>query len=112
MAEIITSAAFNDKFVVGLDACGNPVQRTLAEMSADQVIAAGQWLLHEIDRLDELSVRYGREDLSLELAAEQAMQQPLRLMDLLYVAMPQGRQHSALSWHEAVRRYWPHGRAP
>ena len=109
MAEIITSAAFNDKFVVGLDACGNPVQCTLPEMSTDQVMAAAQWLMTEFERLDRLA-DYGREP-SLAEAAEEAMHQHLHLMNLLYVALPEWREHSELRWHEALHRYWPSRRA-
>lgn len=110
MPETIKPAVFSERFITCLNADGNPVRRALCEMTADDVVAAAQWLMTKFERLDCLAVDYGREPSLLE-AAEEAMHRHLHLMNLLYVAMPEWREHSELNWHEALRRYWPHGRA-
>jgi hypothetical protein len=51
MAEIIRPEACNEQLTI-LDACGNPVERSLSEMNADEMIKPSLWLMHEIDSLD------------------------------------------------------------
>ena len=52
MSGIIAPVAFNERFTIYLNAEGKPVQRTLREMTGDEVLLAVEWSHDEADRLD------------------------------------------------------------
>ena len=52
MADVVTPEQFNEQFTLYLNTKGEPVQRTLREMTADEVLAAERWQLAEADRLE------------------------------------------------------------
>jgi hypothetical protein len=132
MAEIIIPDALNERFTLYLNADGNPVQRTLREMTPDEVLLALEWsgaqaeLLNqeaESARLIAEALEDGRIDeiahlekhdidaaISLLRQAGEAMVRDARLMSLIASAIPQWRG-AKMSLRQAVHRYWPHGRA-
>jgi hypothetical protein len=132
MAEIIKPAVLNERFTLYLNADGHPVQRTLREMTAEEVLLALNWSGAEAEQLDreaeparliaealedgrsEEIARLGQYDIdaaiSLLRQAGEAMERDARLMSLVVSAIPQWRG-SKMSLREGLRRYWPHGRA-
>jgi hypothetical protein len=132
MAEIITPAELNERFTVYLNSDGNPVQRTLREMTADEVLLALEWSGAEAERLNreaelarsiaealedgrtEKLAHLGKHDIdaaiSLLCQAGEAMVSDARLMSLVMSAIPQWRG-SKMSLGQGLLRYWPHGRA-
>ena len=102
MADVLKPEAFNERFTVYLDAEGKPVERTLREMTAGEVLKALEWLGEEIARLER------GEALKCFGEAEQTL---ARLMHrVIAILPPQATEHLAL--RDALLRYWPGGRAP
>ena len=50
MADVLKPEAFNERFTVYLNAEGKPVERTVREMTAGEVLKALEWLGEEIAR--------------------------------------------------------------
>lgn len=133
MSEVITPGAFNEKFTLYLNTEGKPVQRTLREMTADEVLRALEWQGSEADRLNREAeparqiasaaadkgrhaeiahlseAEFDAAALALEKAGEAAERQ-VRLLGLIEAVMPQWHG-SKLPLGKALRRYWPGGRA-
>jgi hypothetical protein len=125
MAEIIEPAALNERFTIYLNTEGNLVQRTLREMTADEVLLAedyaaaeADWLQREAAPAVALSIRIERgerdvlagftceqcEAMSDAMgAAREALDRVRRLMVLVNLAMPRWRG-SGLTFGEALRR--------
>jgi hypothetical protein len=130
---IIVPTEFNEKFVLYLNSDGQPVDRTLREMTAGEVLQAIEWHEDEADTLaDELAamederaaaratLQSGKDAAALEtlhrgIAAARksgkAAERSARLMTLVAANIPQWERHPGLKLSEALRRYWPHGRA-
>jgi hypothetical protein len=129
MADVIQPAALNERFPVYLNADGRPVERTLREMTADEVIAAVEWSAGVAERLaceampaEELivAVQAGhgellnsktRQELEAGIAALDAASKAIgrhaHLLKLIRAAVPQWQEQTKRRLHEAVRRYWP-----
>ena len=131
MAAIIKPGAFNEQFTIYLNTVGKPVRRTLREMTADEVLLAMNWSLAEADRLSieaeparqlAIAIEEGRaeeigstheqikDSAAILRRAGEAMESDARLLSLVASAMPQWRG-SGLTLVQALRRYWPRGRA-
>lgn len=134
MPEVIAPAAFNERFTLYLNNEGKPVQRTLREMTAGEVLLAMQWLTEEINRLEplvhpirEMMEEYeatGRAPPAMAAMTSQEMEAASDLMDecaatqqkwadlarLIKANMPQWHG-TGMPLREALRRYWPGGRA-
>jgi hypothetical protein len=94
MADIIVPAELNERFTVYLNAEGKPVQRTLREMTVNEVLLAFEaGRAEEIAHLEKHDVVAA---ISLLRRAGEAMERDVRLM---------------LNFGQALRRYWPFGRA-
>jgi HAMP domain-containing protein len=129
---VLMPGNFNECFTIYLNADGNPVQRTLREMTAGEVLAAIAWHTAESDRLEHETQRFRDIAKALEAGdadavppdtkeaeikhmaaalreAGEAQLKTARLMQLVHVNMPQWRRRMKIG--EALRRYWPGGRA-
>jgi hypothetical protein len=131
-ADVIEPAAFNERFTIYLNAAGEPVERTLREMTAGEVLAAIRWHDAEADRLRREAEPYnaiaiafetGRTDEIPDLSrdelraggaalrrAGEANMKTARLMKMVQVNMPQWRD-GKMQLGDALLRYWPGGRA-
>ena len=131
-ATILTPDQFNERFTIYLNADGKPVQRTLREMTADEVMQAEQWNADESQRLhDEVEhtraaisairakgTRLTADDIAAIQAAKQlnerasdAIERVQRLMALIEAQIPQWERHPNMTMRVALRRWWPGGRA-
>ena len=132
MAEIVQPDAFNERFTIYLNADGNPVQRTLREMTATEVSLALEWSRAEVEQLDTQAgtarriagaLESGRTEeiahlrqrdidaaISILRQTGEAMERDARLMSLVASTIPQWRG-SKMSLGQGLRRYWPYGRA-
>jgi hypothetical protein len=130
MAEIIQPDAFNERFTIYLNTVGNPVQRSLREMTAGEVGRTMDWHYREAMRL-EAETRTFREIAEAAAAgtldpatpadvrrcafdglgeAQAAAEKAARLWKLVETTLR--AVHGAdLPLGEALRRYWPGGRA-
>jgi hypothetical protein len=114
-----------ERFTLWLNAAGQPVEKTLALMTAGEVKQALQWQEDEDRRLTQIAAPWAKiaEDLARGIkpditeaqwregvdaldASAAATQKRHRLMRLLYAAMPQWHS-SELTFDAALRRYWP-----
>lgn len=131
MSNVVAPAAFNEPFTLRLDGAGEPVRRTLNEMSADDVVDACRWAAVEENRLGQLLAPWeslpGETDegwisrialkpgFDLEMVGSlltEAGEAQARLGRLLHavrlVLTPQWREHpDVVGLGEAVRRWWP-----
>jgi hypothetical protein len=93
------------------------VQRTLREMTADEVELALEWAHAEAEPAHRLAVAImeGRTDELSHVCEEflwrayEAADRNTRLMVLVEASIPQWRG-TKLSLHKALRRWWPGGR--
>jgi hypothetical protein len=132
MTDVIKPEAFNERFTIRLNVDGHPVERTLSEMTADEVLAAMDWHNHEHDRLLEEFSAFSamgqalgetgtpppemaalpRAELARGLAGlRQSVEAGLkasRLMERVMNMCPP--QHHKLPFG-SLRRWWPGGRA-
>jgi hypothetical protein len=127
VADILTSDRFNEQFTLYLNTKGEAVQRTLREMTADEVLAAERWQLAEADRLDReteplskmaemIEAGISPSDLTLEGAriamaelrkAAEAAAKYVRLMTIVKARIGnQWGRYPSLTMREALRRYW------
>jgi hypothetical protein len=126
MTNVVTSAAFNEQFTIGTDADGKPVQRTLRDMTADEVGRTMDWHHREamrleaetapyramaeaaeagtLDRDTPADVRWQAVDALREAA--RAAEKAARLWTLVQLTL-QAAQVNHLPLGEAVRRAWP-----
>jgi hypothetical protein len=126
MDNVSKPAQLNDRFTVSLSTAGEPVQRTLRQMTHRQLMAAIDWNFSEADRLDraaaplrKLSEAIEAEDFTvLDGISKEELQQGIafaavgsgaatRLMALVYITIPQSGQHKGTGLGEALRRFWP-----
>ena len=133
MAEIIESAALNERFTLYINHEGKPIQRALREMTAAEVLLALKWQTAETDKLQaEVEpwlkigdlIEAGRPDEEpADLTANElraagvrcltAADASLRLRQLrrlICTSMPQWRNGRELPLDKALRCYWPPGR--
>src|ERR1700751_1159081 len=59
MTKVIEPIAFNERFTLYLNAEGKPVQRTLREMTAGEVLQAMEWQRAEAGRLKAETAPFG-----------------------------------------------------
>jgi glutamine synthetase type III len=128
MAGVLTPAKLNERFTVYLNTESKPVERTLREMSADEVLSAINWHVAESRRLDRETHRFTEmakiiEDggaLPAEITSEnlhqasmelrqagEAGQKAGRLMVLVVASIQQTHRQHGMKLGEAVRRFWP-----
>lgn len=133
MADVVVPDQFNEQFTLYLNTGGEPVQRTLREMTGAEVLVAFAWSRAEAERLERevesaralaIAVEEGRLEalagkthseleaagMSLRTAGE-AMQRHAQLLSLIQAALPQWQEHNDKGLRKAIRRYWPRGRA-
>lgn len=128
---VLRSTAFNEPYTIYLNADGNPVQRSLHEMTSGEVLQALKWSQAEADRLDiaaELArriakaVKQGRTDEVAHLTREEfkaaglalrqavdACERHAQLLSLVSAQIPQWRGSDVLIG-AALRKWWPGGR--
>jgi hypothetical protein len=58
MTDTAARDALDERFTIYCNAKGKPVQRTLREMTADEVMEAIEWNGREADRLEKLAAPY------------------------------------------------------
>jgi hypothetical protein len=131
MADVVKPEQFNEKFTLYLNTDGQPVQRTLREMTAGEVMQALQWHDDEVARLQreaEPACAIGRaaeEGRSADVAHltddelraastaltrySEAAKQLSRLMTRVIATVPPQAKHLPLP--QALRRYRSGGRA-
>lgn len=129
--EIVAPGAFNERFTLYLNTTGTPVQRSLREMTADEVVAAIKYQVAESNRLEaeakpwqpaagesdeQWKQRIGqqpdlRDIVALLRRAGAAQCRAADLMQLVNAQMPQWSRHPKMGLHQAVRRWWPGGRS-
>jgi hypothetical protein len=128
-----TPEGFNERYTVWLNADGNPVERTLQEMTRKEVMVALQFLEEQCDRMERETAEFsalaeamqrgevGPDDLSdaevdalpakIEALQEcgEAQQKLARLMRRVQAAMPQWGQKKGqkLRLGDALDRFWP-----
>ena len=76
MAEVIEPEAFNERFTIGLDAAGQLIERTVRQMTTNEVLTAVQFYDNEIVRLEREAQPWSR------LIAEAGAAGRLRELDL------------------------------
>jgi hypothetical protein len=132
---VVKPPQFNERYTIHRNAAGEPVQRTLGEMTAGEVLAAWQWLKAETDRLeyeakqhreiDDIAAAVQRGDISLEASlAEvnagveagerwlQASQTVSRFQHIVMaILLPHWNRHPNMGFGPVLRRHWPGGRA-
>ncbi len=129
---IVRPDQFNEKFTLYLNGAGKPVERALSEMTSGEVLRALEWHSEEADRLEREAEPFCRiaesveaggewpEDMSQEAARHaaallgrscDACEKDARLLHQVSVLIPQWRRHKGMNLSEAVRRFWPGGRA-
>lgn len=132
MAKVLKPDAFHQKFTIYVNVAGDLVQRTLSEMSADEVMAAVQWQSDESDRLEreaapfiertklvmdgkgltnDLAQDYLEIAVATMRAAAAAGLKAVHLMEVVRANLPQWKQHPGMTMEIALRRFWPGGRA-
>jgi hypothetical protein len=131
--EIIEPAEFNERFTLYLNAKGEPVQRALRTMTANEVLLAFAWTRDQAARCEREAepaeaLAVAIEENRWEALADQtgqsmcfagellrakakAFDHHAQLLRLIQAAMPQWQEHNDKGLHEALRRYWPGGRA-
>lgn len=129
---VLTTARFSEPFTLYVNAAGSPVQRTLREMTAGEVLAAIEWHADEAERLEreaapfaklgeiieaggELPADMASDDIKAAAAvlrrAGEAQMRCGRLMQLVQINMPQWHRHPGMKLAAAVHQFWPGGRA-
>ena len=132
MADIIKPDALNERFTVYLNAEGKPLQHTLREMTADEVLRALKWQRDEADRLEAAAKPFMDENDDMPLPGEMSDQELMawaqrkqeeadllmqnaeaqarcaRLMLTVGSVVPATETNAPLV--DALRRYWPGGR--
>lgn len=134
MASILQPDQFNERFTLYLDTDGQPVQRSLREMTADEVLTAIDWQTAEANRLERVTCDARGESLlesfkaagqvpdgvtndELEQAtaamwaAAEAWEKGARLLELVRANIPNWHQRQKLGMREAIRHWWPGGEA-
>jgi hypothetical protein len=127
MADVVVPDQFNEQFTLYLNTDGEPVQRTLREMTADEVLAAERWQLAEADRLDRETEPLSKMAEMIEAGvsppgltpegaaaataelrkAADAAGKYVRLMTIVKSRIGnQWDRHPTLTMREALRRYW------
>jgi hypothetical protein len=129
-ADIITPTALNERFTLYLNTEGKPVQRTLREMTAAEVLMALEWSRGETDQLsaeaeparvlavaieegcppDDLTQDQFNEAVLILRRSGEAMNRDARLMSLVAASMPKWKG-TGMPLAKALHRYWPGGRA-
>jgi hypothetical protein len=132
MADVLSPEAFNERFTLYLNAAGKPVQRALREMTPAEVMLALEWAEAETQRLNaeadparkigEAVEQERTEEIAhlteaelveamerLEAAAN-ALERDKRLLSAITASMPQWRG-TGIPLRQAIRRFWPKGRA-
>lgn len=127
MADIIKPDPLNERFTLYLNSDGEPVQRTLREMTADEVCRAYQWHHDDCDRLqpagDAAAAIWNDEEQRAALTRDQFKElsavldelievnaKAMRLARLIQATMPQWEDHPDMTMRDASRRWWPGGR--
>ena len=124
---LIRPIAFNEPFTIYLDADGKPVQRTLREMTAGEVMQAMQWHAAEADRLEaacdgipnpdnqadwaaiDTMSAYERQRAVAKLrTASEAAERAAHLWELVWAQIPE-KARATMKLREAVGRHWPAG---
>jgi hypothetical protein len=128
---VLRSTAFNELYTIYLNVDGNPVQRSLHEMTSGELVQVLKWSQAEADRLDfaaesatriAKAVEQGRTDevahltlgefkaaaLALRQAGD-ASERHAQLLSLVRAQIPQWRGSGVLMG-EALRKWWPGGR--
>jgi hypothetical protein len=132
MPDVLKPQAFHERFTLYLNAAGEAVERTFAEMTAPEVLAAIKWHASEGNRLEReaapfaeiaeiveaggnLPVETSRQTIERAIVAlrqaGEAQGKAARLMVLVRTNIPQWHRHPGLSLDAALRRFWPGGRA-
>jgi hypothetical protein len=127
MADVVVPQQLNEKFTLYLNTKGEPVQRSLREMTADEVLAAERWQLAEADRLGRETEPFSRMAEMIEAGvsppgltpegaraamtelrkAAEAAGKYARLMTIVQGRISnQWDRHPTLTMREALRRYW------
>jgi hypothetical protein len=130
MADLITPDRFNEAFTIYVNTDGKPIQRSLREMTANEVLGAMAWLNAEAGRLERESSPFAEiatiieagGDVPPEITKEsliggiamlrqaaEANIKGARLMALVRTNLPQWRGKD-IRFDDAVRRFWPGGR--
>jgi|SRR4051794_2895968 hypothetical protein len=122
--------AFNECFTIGLSPAGEPVQRPMRGMTADEFLAAWAWHREAAARLEEEGAAVldllsdKAEEGRLSPAERRAYQMGAnlmhaagvehgkagRLMQLACLVMPQWVRQPQVSVADAVRLWWPDSR--
>ncbi len=134
MSDVLMLAEFNERFTIYLNTAGKPVQRTLREMTAGEVLLAMEWAEGEADKLerdvavmeteakairaraessgflppDEIELLSSAVAMRRQLTA--ALHKSVRLDELVYAALPLSDLDPTMRFHDALRRFWPGGR--
>lgn len=109
MPDIIEPTAFDERFTIYLNAAGKPVQRTLHEMTADEVLMALEWHDRERTRLQEEQVALpDAAKAALDDAEAATIARFVRLMERVDANIPP--RGGDMSLDKALRRYWRGGR--
>jgi hypothetical protein len=128
---IVKPEQFNEIFTIGLTATGEPVQRPMREMTADEFLVAWEWHRDAAVRLEEegaavldllsdkaeegrltaVERRAFRKAVGLMRAAGAEHHKTGRLMQLACAVMPQWVRQPQVTVADAVRQWWPGGRA-
>jgi len=117
------AAQIGPPFTVSLDADGTPVQRTLGEMTASEVLTALEWQaatvarleaaaesarrLAEPDRIDDATLDAVRQAVETLRTLTTEQKTLIALLQRIGAAMPQWRPDSDLPLSAAVQRFWP-----
>jgi hypothetical protein len=126
---VVKPPQFNERFTIYLNAAGEPVQRTLSEMTADEVMQAINWHDEEADRLEReagpllglaVAVEAGTLDPTpnmlrdaaqgLRQASDAQIKSARLLEQVRAILSPQWQRHQNVTLTAALRRWWPGGR--
>jgi hypothetical protein len=131
MKNLITPPAFTEKFTLYLNDANQPVQRTLREMTAGEVMLAISWAEREANELEAQTAQWMpregetqgqcferiRSEGDVKAAAAllrkagEAREHEGRLLLLIFAQMPQWRRRgTSVTFGAALRRWWPGGR--
>ena len=131
MPDVIAPPRFNEVFTISLDADGQPVEKPLREMTADEVWSALSWYHREVYRTERATSPYAEMTAALEAGtldpntpgeevmrgaklfreAAEVQLKEARLLSAVRSSMPEWRRHPDVKLGEAMRRWWPTGRA-
>ena len=131
MSDVLAPPQFNEAFTLYLNTEGQPVERPLRDMTAGEVLVAMDWYQDEVERAERAVQPFVEMTAAMEAgtvdpnttgaqikAAVAGLRQTAelqskagRLGSLVQSNMPQWRRHPEVKMREALRRWWPGGRA-